>query len=114
MKRWSIGWQIPNAPANRRFLFAPGMLASADLAVGSPIEVMTVSKDALVLGGDQTAVVVAGKTDQSDELVARRIDVQVGSAYGSDVEIIGNVNEGELVVVEGNERLRTGESLKII
>ena len=66
-------------------------------------------KDALVLGGRQ-AVVYMVRADRKDpkKQVVRPVPVRLGVAVGKDIQVIGEIQAGQQVVVEGNERLRPG------
>jgi multidrug efflux pump subunit AcrA (membrane-fusion protein) len=70
-----------------------------------------VPKDAVVLGGQSPMVYVAmaagGKT------TVRPIPVTLGPAQGTWIAAIGDVKAGEQVIVEGNERVRPGQEIRI-
>ena len=72
-------------------------------------EVLAVPRDALVLRRDGAAVFRV-----TEEGVAERISVQLGVASGSLVEVVGDLNAGDRVVTRGGERLRPGQTVKIL
>jgi hypothetical protein len=91
-------------PAGHRF--KAGMLARVALAVSEPKSALMVSKDALVLEeGRSPLVFVVRKAPGSDAAVAVPVPVRLGVEQGADTEVIGELQESELVVVVGNERL---------
>ena len=71
--------------------------------------VLTVPRDALVLrrsGATVFRVLAENKVE--------KVAVELGVASGSYIEITGGVQEGDRVVTRGGERLRPGQSVKII
>ncbi len=79
-----------------------GMFARVTLPVGKGRRALVVPKDALVSRGPVSLlfVVADGK--------ARQVAVKRGQATGAWVAVEGPVEEGQFVVVRGNERLRDG------
>lgn len=74
-------------------------------------EVRTVTaapRDALVLRADRISVFTI-----DDENKAKRVDVELGTAEGDFIEVIGDVNAGDNVVIRGGERLRDGQEVTI-
>lgn len=72
-------------------------------------EVLAVPRDALVLRGDGASVFVVDAENK-----ARRIRVVTGIGSGDLIEVRGPVNDGDRVVVRGNERLRADQDVRII
>ena len=75
--------------------------------VGAPRTVLTVHKDAIIAQGDTTMVFVT-KGD-----VAEPREITLGEAVGSRYEVLTGLEEGDMVVVRGNERLRPGDKVRI-
>lgn len=71
-------------------------------------EVLAVPRDALVLRGDGIAVFII-----DDDNRARRIRVTTGIGEGEWIEVSGPIQEGDKVVIRGNERLRAGQQVSI-
>ena len=69
-------------------------------------EVLAVPRDALVLRGDGIAVFIV-----DDDNTARRIRVTTGIGQGEWIEVTGPIQEGDRVIVRGNERLRPGQEV---
>ena len=89
----------------------PGMVGRALVPIGTPRSALFVAKDALVLQGRDTVVFkIVGPTDHG---VAQRVRVTTGISRGESIEVCGDLNEGDYVIVMGNERLRGGETVKI-
>ncbi len=85
-----------------------GMSARVHFPVGEPYEALLIHKDAFSGNGetDHVFVVRDGKAEQ--------VPVKKGYAYGSLVVTEGELSAGEMVVVEGNERLRPGQEVTVI
>jgi RND family efflux transporter MFP subunit len=105
---------VKNEVTDQGPVLKAGMYARVMLPTGDKQRANLVSKDALVLGGQQPAVYVidiaapdarAGKS--------RLVPVQIGVADGSWIHVIGPLTPGQLVVVQGNERLRPGVDVTI-
>ena len=90
------------------------MYARVMLPTGKKQMAMLVLKDALVLGGPQPVVFVvdAGAERQDRERFAP-VPVQLGIAEGNMIQVSGDLKPGQLVVVQGNERLRPGQDVQI-
>lgn len=92
-----------------------GFLASVRLPTGSPQRSIVVPKDSLVLGGKET-VVYAVDFIAADESVGvvRAVPVTLGISDGMMIEVTGQLAAGERVVVEGNERLKTDQRVRVL
>ncbi len=92
----------------------PGMLARVELPTGGATQALMVSKDAVVLGGPAPMVFVVDTAEAAaGSGKVRPVPVKLGLASGPLVQVSGPVKPGELVVVEGNERLRPGQEVRI-
>ncbi len=86
--------------------------------IGAPVRVkvpaaaakssIAVHRDALILRADRVAVFKV-----NDDNVATRIDVETGIGDGELIEVIGDIAEGDRVIVRGAERLRDGQTVTI-
>lgn len=85
-----------------------GMLGRATLAVGNPRKALLVPKDALVLSGTGKSVYVIN--DQTAHIV----QVKTGPTHGALIEVEGKLKAGQKVATRGNERLRPGQSVKVV
>jgi RND family efflux transporter MFP subunit len=76
------------------------------LPIGGARDVLTVHKDAVVSRrGQQTVFAV-----EDGEAVPR--PVTLGEAVGSRFEVLDGLDDGDIVVVRGNERLRPGQAVR--
>jgi hypothetical protein len=93
-------------------LIKAGMLSRVTLPTGAVVRARLVPKDALVLGGRQPVVYIVGP-DKSDpkKRVVRAVPVRLGVASGSMIQVSGEIRADQLVVVQGNERLRDGQAV---
>ncbi len=71
-------------------------------------EVLAVHRDALVLRREGTYVY---RID--DEMIAEQVGVLTGLGAGDLIEIIGNVQAGDRIVIRGAERLASGTRVQI-
>jgi RND family efflux transporter MFP subunit len=71
-------------------------------------EVLAVPRDALVLRREGTSVFRI-----NDDMTAERISVITGLGAGALIEVIGELDAGDTVVVRGAERLNTGMEIQI-
>jgi len=85
-----------------------GLSCEVRLPVGDLERRILVPKDAVVPGGDTYHVYVIqdGK--------AQRVTVEKGLAYEGRLAVKGDLAPGDRVVIEGNERLRPGEGVRIL
>ena len=93
-----------------------GMFARVWLPVERRASVLLIPNDAVVLGGASPMVFVAErKTPGAAEATVRPVVVQLGSAFESFIEVLdGGLTAGEELVIEGNERLRPGQAVRIV
>jgi RND family efflux transporter MFP subunit len=71
--------------------------------------VLTVPRDALVLRPEGLSVFIVDSNDQ-----AQQVSVKTGVGSGDQIEILGEISSGDRVVIRGNERLETGQSVDIL
>ncbi len=85
---------------------AHGQSVSLTLPIGPPRDIVSVHKDAITRGVDGVAVYVV-----ADGLAERRL-IRLGEAVGSRFEVLDGLEPGDLVVVRGNERLKSGQAVR--
>ncbi|GJL92508.1 efflux RND transporter periplasmic adaptor subunit [Hyphococcus sp.] len=83
-----------------------GSAVRVSLPSDQPRIVTAVPRDALVLRADRISVFVI-----SEDKVAKRVDVELGAADGDFIEVLGDVEPGDDIVIRGGERLRDGQSV---
>ena len=86
-----------------------GTVVRAAVPTATPREVIAVPRDALVLRRDGVSVFRVGADNKAEKVM-----VQTGVAEGPMIEIVGDINDGDQVIVRGGERLRPGQPLKIM
>ncbi|MEQ8849480.1 efflux RND transporter periplasmic adaptor subunit [Botrimarina sp.] len=107
--------RVKNEFVDSRPVLLPGMLARVTLPVGVQQRAVLVPKDAVVLGGSSPVVfVVGGVRAEGDQGEARLAPVELGAASGSRIAVTGQLAAGEMVVTEGNERLRPGQAVRVL
>ncbi len=74
---------------------------------GAPREVLTVHKDAVIKRGPSSLVYVV------ENGTAEMRNIVLGEPTGSRYEVLDGLEQGERVVVRGNERLRPGDKVTI-
>jgi len=94
-----IGGSLAVAPA-------AGQSVTVEIPVGEERTVVSVHKDAILARGNQNMVVLVG-----EDLTVSMVPVELGEAVGERFEVLGGINEGDIVVVRGNERLRPGQTV---
>lgn len=72
-------------------------------------DVLVVPRDALILRPDGISVFVVDA-----EQKAKQVTVTTGIGTGEFIEVSGNLKSGDTVIVRGNERIRTGQSVSIM
>ena len=85
--------------------FAVGQSVTVLVPVSEEKSVLTVPKDALVQGRGGWIVYIA------EEGKAQPRPVQIGAAVGNRFEVMSGLQEGQQVVVRGNERLQPGQDI---
>jgi multidrug efflux pump subunit AcrA (membrane-fusion protein) len=96
-------------------LIQAGMYARAALPVGKSQMALLVPKDAIVLGGPHPMVfTVAEAARPGDEGKVQSVMVELGVAQGDWVQVLGVIEPGDFVVVQGNERLRSEMQVKVL
>lgn len=85
---------------------ADGQSAVLELPIGRPREVVSVHKDAVIRAPEGAVVFVV-----TGGAVERRL-VALGEAVGARFEVLDGLVPGEVVVVRGNERLKSGQAVR--
>lgn len=86
-----------------------GQQVRVGLPTAIPREVLAVPRDALVLRRSGVSVFRINGDNKAEKL-----PVTVGIASGDFIEISGKVKPGDKIVVRGSERLRPGQTVKVI
>lgn len=109
---------VPVADPRSRLLTLRIDLAEGEWSAGQPLrvalpsatprEVLSISRDAMVLRRSGTSVFRIG-----DDNTAQPVPVETGMAAGPYIEVRGPLQPGDRVVIRGNERLRPGQPVEI-
>jgi len=97
---------VPDFSRNRERL-ADAQSVIVHVPIGIQRDIVSVHKDAIIKRGTENIVFVV-----SDEKALSRT-IKLGQAAGNRVEVLAGLEQGEKVVVRGNERLRGGASVRI-
>jgi len=100
-RSFPVKLRLKNEVRDGQPLLMAGMLARVYLDTGSKRTAILVPKDALVLGEARPQVWVV-----DDSMTAKPVPVVPGLAVGESIEIASGLEEGQKVVVRGNERLK--------
>jgi len=65
-------------------------------------------RDALVLRANRVSVFTIDAENK-----AKQIDVELGSAEGDLIELVGDIKPGDALIIRGGERLRDGQTVEI-
>lgn len=109
---------VPVGDERSRLLEIRVVLEAGLWPIGSPVRVelagsaaqgvVTVPRDAVILRQGSAYVFRVGKDNK-----AERIAVQVGAGRDADVQISGEIHEGDRIVIRGGERLQPGQAVVI-
>ncbi len=106
--------RINNPSIGNGHLLKSGMMATARMFVGPAEPMLFVPKDALVLGGPQVIVYVVRKDPVDQDDVAIPVPVQIGASINRWIQVSGQLEADDRVVILGNERLRPNQKVQII
>ncbi|MGC3971298.1 MAG: hypothetical protein QM775_29335 [Pirellulales bacterium] len=96
-------------------LVKSGMFARVWLPVERREQVLLIPQDAVVMGGPVPIVYAAVRSSSgAEDAVAKLIPVTLGSAFDEYFEVSGPLQPGMELVIEGNERLRPDQPVRIV
>ncbi|WP_448567826.1 efflux RND transporter periplasmic adaptor subunit [Thalassotalea ganghwensis] len=85
-----------------------GLNIQAAVANGQQKSVLAIPRDAIVLRRNSTSVFRVNNENKAEQVL-----VTLGLSEGELIEIIGNIAEGDKLVIRGAERLQPGQSVNI-
>ncbi|MGX5200481.1 efflux RND transporter periplasmic adaptor subunit [Aliikangiella sp. IMCC44632] len=85
-----------------------GLSIKAAVASGESKLVLAVPRDAIVLRREGMSIFKVNAENQ-----AQQVPVEIGLGVGEFIEIKGNVNAGDKVIIRGAERLQPGQTVQI-
>ena len=104
--------QVEGMLSNPRQLLLPGMYASVEIAAGQKSDYITLPQTAISFNpyGNTVFVVEQGETgpDGKARLTAKQKFVTTGARRGDQIAVLEGIKEGELVVIGGQLKLRSG------
>ncbi len=87
--------------------------AGTAVQIATPINkkqnVISVSRDALVIRQSGVVVYRINSNNQAES-----VPVKTGISNSTHIQVIGDINENDKIVIRGNERLRPGQTVQII
>ncbi len=104
--------RVANPSHDGKYLLRAGMQARATIA-GRSRPMLLIPKDALILGGPEKTVMVA-HSERGQAPVAVRVAVETGVSRDDHIEVRGDLQAGQQVVVDGNERVQPGQTLRLV
>ncbi len=101
--------------SNRQLLLRPGMFARVSTVFGVREKARVVPEEAIVPQGGRQFVIKLVPGPDNDGLVSQRVAVKVGIRRPGQVEIVEGLNEGDSVVIAGQQRLqRDGSPVRVL
>ncbi|GAB4202087.1 MAG: efflux RND transporter periplasmic adaptor subunit [Wenzhouxiangellaceae bacterium] len=85
-----------------------GSAVRVALPLSEPSERVAVPRDAVIMRGDEMYVFVVAADN-----TAQRVDVRTGIGRGEQVEVIGDINPGDRLIIRGAERIEPGQSVTV-
>ena len=89
--------------------FLPGMLADVQLQTGKTTRALSIPPQAVVRDEDGVSYVFV--TNGENKAIRRR--VRVGALVGQEITITQGLQNGDQIVVAGQNKLRDGQSIRI-
>ena len=89
--------------------FPVGQTLRVSIPTSAVRQALVVPRDALVLRPEGITIYVV-----ENGQVARQVSVITGIGAGEQIEVTGDLNEGDSVIIRGNERLRPGQAVTIM
>ena len=89
--------------------FPVGQTLRVSIPTSNAREALVVPRDALVLRPEGITLFVVGEDKKAQQLT-----VTTGIDAGDRIEVMGELKDGDTVIVRGNERLRPGQSVSIM
>ena len=89
--------------------FPVGQTLRVSIPTSNAREALVVPRDALVLRPEGITVFVVGEDKKAQQLT-----VTTGIDAGDRIEVMGELKDGDTVIIRGNERLRPGQSVSIM
>jgi len=89
--------------------FPVGQTLRVSIPTADARDALVVPRDALVLRPEGITVFAV-----DEDQTARQVKVTTGIGAGEKIEVVGDLGDGDTVIIRGNERLRPGQSVTIM
>lgn len=89
--------------------FPVGQTLRVSIPTSNARDALVVPRDALVLRPEGITVFIVGEDQKAQQLT-----VTTGIDAGDRIEVMGELKDGDTVIIRGNERLRPGQSVSIM
>ena len=100
---------------NRQLQLRPGMFARVTAVFGERDKARVVPEEAIVPQGQKAFVIKLVDGPDKDTKVSQRVEVKVGIRRPGKVEIVDGLNEGDTVVIAGQQRIqKDGSPVRIL
>jgi membrane fusion protein, multidrug efflux system len=100
--------QVEILVSNPERSLKPGMFARTEIVINSRNNVLVIPVDSIIEGGDGKHVFVA----EGDRVRLRQIIT--GLEEGEKIEVVSGLEKGDLLVVEGQHTVKSGERILIV
>lgn len=100
---------------NPEQLLRPGMFARVETLLPVESGVLTLPREAVTFNtyGDSVFLILDGEGEQDGKLVVQRRQIQTGAVRGDQISVLEGLEAGDLVVSEGQVKLRNGAEVVI-
>lgn len=92
---------------NKDNLIKPGMLMNIEI-ISDPRDKLSIPEKALLSYGSKSFVYVVGK-----DMKASKRQITIGSRNFGNIEVLGGLSEGEMIVTEGLDKLNDGDTVRL-
>jgi len=89
--------------------FPVGQTLRVSIPISESRDALVVPRDALVLRPSGVSIFVLDN-DQK----AKQVMVTTGIGSGDQIEVSGDLHDGDVVIIRGNERLKPGQTVSIM
>lgn len=100
---------------NPEQLLRPGMFARVETLLPVETGVLTLPREAVTFNtyGDSVFLILEGEGEQEGKLVVQRRQIQTGAVRNDQISLLEGLEAGDLVVSEGQVKLRNGAEVAI-
>ena len=100
---------------NPEQLLRPGMFARVETLLPVETGVLTLPREAVTFNtyGDSVFLILEGEGEQAGKRVVQRRQIQTGAVQGDQISVLEGLEAGDLVVSEGQVKLRNGAEVAI-